>query len=163
MKKGNILILNGGSSSLKFTLYNKRLEIIQKGLVEKIGQDKSFIIYNDKIFKFATIKDHLSALKEIYQLLDNDKSVNLKEITDIAHRVVHGGEKYKKTTKITTSVKKNIAELSKLAPLHNPISLKIIKAAEKVFKKANHWAVFDTSFYSDLPEKAYIYPLPYIF
>ena len=161
--KNNILILNGGSSSLKFTLYNKKLEILQKGLVEKIGQNKSFIVYNDEIFKFATIKDHLSALKEIYKLLDNDKSVHLEEITDIAHRVVHGGDKYKKTTKITATVKKNIGELSKLAPLHNPISLKIIKAAEKVFKKANHWVIFDTAFYNDLPAKAHVYPLPYAF
>lgn len=133
-----LLSINAGSSSLKATLFEfKNLKTIES-------------------YHFTRVKDHQKCLEKIHQDL---KQKNLNNLKAIAHRVVHGGEKYKDCTLITTQVENEIKKLSPLAPLHNPINLTCIKLAKKLFKCA-HFAVFDTGFFNNIPEKAYLYGIP---
>jgi len=162
-----ILVLNSGSSSLKFQLFLMPNEhILCSGLIERIG-------FDDSIFKFKTpdetieihtpILDHKLGLELVAQhLLDKSKAI-LKSPDDIAvvgHRVVHGGKHFSETTEITEAVKQKIKDLSKLAPLHNPANLQGIEVAEVVFPNAKQVAVFDTAFHQTIPEYAYKYAIP---
>lgn len=145
----NILVINAGSSSLKYELFNQKLESLADGSIERIGQK-------------GRIKNHFIAVQNTLQLLLTNGTIkDLKEITAVGHRVVHGGEKYQKPTRITALVEKEIKTLSSLAPLHNPPNLEGIKACKKLLPKAQHVAVFDTSFHQTLPAKAFMYALPY--
>jgi len=159
-KSKNILVINVGSSSLKFALFEKNkkndLSILTSGKYERIGSSKSCFISEDAN-KTITIKKRIpnynEAVKKLTKLLkEKDFSFDI-----IAHRVVHGG-KLNKVSKINKKVEKIIHEFSVFAPLHNPYELEVIKIFKK-FKKPQY-AVFDTSFYSTLPEKAYVYPIP---
>ena len=167
-KKNNILILNGGSSSLKFSLYNKKLELLLKGIVEQIGGKSSmkykniFFKNKEKELKNIKINTRYQALKQLNKILVQEE-FSPEDISDLGYRVVHGGDKYKQIHKITKKIEKDIETYSDLAPLHNPFDLMIIKAAKKAFPKKNHWAIFDTGFYNDLPDKAKLYALPYAF
>lgn len=145
-----ILVINAGSSSIKFQLIESTIMFcLYKGIVE---------IPPEKISKNAYYK----GIKFITDLLRKEKIIkNLDEIRLLGHRVVHGGEEYKKPTVITAKVIKKIRELCKLAPLHNPANLEGIRACQKIFPKAKNVAVFDTAFYSTIPQKAYLYALPY--
>ncbi|MBP0903082.1 acetate/propionate family kinase [Mariniflexile gromovii] len=162
-----VLILNSGSSSLKFQLFSMPKEtILCSGIVERIG-------FNDSIFKFKTDKDavelesqisnHKSALKLVAQHLF-DKNIGVvksaEDIEIVGHRVVHGGIYFSNTTEITTEVKEKIKTLSSLAPLHNPANLEGIVVAEDIFPNAKQVAVFDTAFLQSIPEKAYKYAIP---
>lgn len=165
MKK--ILVINSGSSSLKFQLIAMPEEtVIASGLVERIGMDDanySFESIKNKDTKVLKILDHHQALELVAVfLLAIDLGVisSPKEIDAIGHRVVHGGKHFSDTTLITNEIKQKIHQLSSLAPLHNPPNLVGIEVAEKIFPDAKQVAVFDTAFHQSIPEKAHRYAIP---
>ncbi len=143
-----ILALNAGSSSLRYTLFSGALEVLEQGHFDAIG-------------KKGSAKHHANALKQMLETLE--KKHPLSSIKKVAHRVVHGGELFKKTTLLNPLNLKKLATLSTFAPLHNPIQLDCILSCQKLLPKARHYAVFDTAFHAHLPEKAYLYGLPYSF
>ncbi|WP_282134178.1 acetate/propionate family kinase [Seonamhaeicola maritimus] len=162
-----VLVLNSGSSSLKFQLFSMPEEtIICSGQIERIG-------FEDAIFKFKTngdnieyitpVENHKQGLELVAkQLLDDNTGVikSPNDISIVGHRVVHGGKFFSNTTVITTEVKDKIKALSSLAPLHNPPNLEGIEVAEEIFKNAKQVAVFDTAFHQSIPERAYKYAIP---
>lgn len=158
----NILVINAGSSSLKFQLIEMPLgTVIFSGLVERIGLDHTkfhYTIQSEEFSEVVEFSNHKEALEAISQKILRKSSE--RTIDTIVHRVVHGGEKFSKTTMITTAVKDKIRELCALAPLHNPANLACIEVAEVVFPKATQVAVFDTAFHHTIPEKAYRYSIP---
>ncbi|TWO33391.1 acetate kinase [Seonamhaeicola sediminis] len=162
-----VLVLNSGSSSLKFQLFSMPEErIICSGQIERIGFEDAIFKFktnNDTIEKVTPVKNHKQGLKLVAeQLLDNETGViqSPDDITIVGHRVVHGGKHFSDTTVITNEVKEKIKALSSLAPLHNPANLEGIEVAEEVFKNAKQVAVFDTAFHQSIPEKAYKYAIP---
>lgn len=162
-----VLVLNSGSSSIKFQLFSMPNEtILCSGLIERIG-------FNDAIFKFQTQKDtiefespilnHKTGLKLLSkQLLDKKTGIikSTEDINIVGHRVVHGGSFFSDTTEINKEVKDKIRELISLAPLHNPANLEGIEVAEDIFPTAKQVAVFDTAFHQSIPEYAYKYAIP---
>lgn len=166
-----ILIINSGSSSLKYQLIDSKEGVSKvKGLVDRIGIDGSTIKYvalkngkETEIKKQLPIRNHEEAMKQVTDLLtDAEVGVisNPDDIKAVGHRVVHGGEKFVQPTLINEEVKKEIEKLIPLSPLHNPACLEGIRSAEKIFKKANHVAVFDTAFHQTMPSKAFRYAIP---
>ncbi|MFD1160855.1 acetate/propionate family kinase [Hwangdonia seohaensis] len=165
-----VLVLNSGSSSLKFQLFQMPEEIILcSGLIERIG-------FTDAKFKFKTENDTIEIVENIpnhkiglellaNQLLDKETGVikSTDAITIVGHRVVHGGSHFSDTTEITETVKNKIKALSSLAPLHNPPNLEGIEVAEAIFPKAKQVAVFDTAFHQSVPEHVYKYAIPKTF
>lgn len=163
----NILIINAGSSSIKYQLIEMPLEKIScEGLLERIGSADAILNYKTskvKITDTVEILDHKSGLEKIAALLlDPEKGViqNVKEIDAVGHRVVHGGNTFYKTTLIDASVKEKIMSLIPLAPLHNPANLEGIKLAEQVFSHAKQVAIFDTAFHHTIPTKAKKFAIP---
>lgn len=162
-----ILVLNSGSSSIKFQLFiMPSAKVICSGLVERIGSDNAKISYttlSNKIEKVDTIKDHQDGLKLIASYLMNSKTgviQSASEIKVVGHRVVHGGSTFAETVEITTEIKQKIEKLSVLAPLHNPANLEGILVAEEIFTNARQVAVFDTAFHQTIPKEAYKYAIP---
>lgn len=161
-----ILVINAGSSSLKFQLIEagETFETLYEGIVDGIGRATCFFEASagDKKIKYSKrIPNHTKALGEaISILLELGIIKSLKEIDAVGHRVVHGGEKYTKATKLTNTVISNIEAISELAPLHNPANLQGIYAAMETINHSPHIAIFDTAFHQTLPEKAYKYALP---
>lgn len=166
-----ILVINAGSSSLKYQLFDMPDENPRcAGLVDRIGIDQSSIthhVYKDgkkNTYQIETsILDHEAALKEVTDLLvDAEKGVlsTMDEVTAIGHRVVHGGEAFSSTTLINDTVKERIKGLFSLAPLHNPPNYLGITVAERIFPKAKQVAVFDTAFHQSMPPRAYRYAIP---
>ncbi|WP_178985327.1 acetate/propionate family kinase [Winogradskyella helgolandensis] len=163
----NILVINSGSSSIKFQLIEMPSEtLVCSGLVERIGENDAILNYKTQqvdIKQVESIKDHNQGLKKIEDLLlDPEKGVikNADEIDIIGHRVVHGGNSFSNTTLITEAVKQDIKNYSSLAPLHNPNNLEGIIVAEQLFPNAKQVAVFDTAFFQSLPEKVKKYAIP---
>jgi acetate kinase len=163
----NILIINAGSSSIKYQLIQMPSELlICKGLIERIGSKNSTVSYKTNtvdIEKVMSIPDHSEGFRKMSELLlDPHQGViaNVNDITIVGHRVVHGGNSFSETTLITQEVKDKIKELSVLAPLHNPHNLEGILLAEKIFPNAKQIAVFDTAFHQTMPVKAKKYALP---
>ena len=162
-----ILVINSGSSSLKFRLIKpgKTFELIAKGHVDGIKLDSCKFTFNSNekhIGQHLKVSTHTQAMKIALKTLLKSKTIeSYKEIDAVGHRVVHGGEKYTKPTKIDARVIKEIEKLCELAPLHNPPNLECIKTCKEVLKKIPQIAVFDTSFHQTMPEKAYMYGLPY--
>lgn len=163
-----ILVINCGSSSLKFQLIDSDSEtVICKGLCERIGIDGSQIVYTpegkDKITKVEPMPDHNRAIELVIEALTNSENgvVSLDEIGAVGHRIVHGGEKFTKSVVIDEEVIKAIEEVSDLAPLHNPANLIGIRACQKVMPGVPMVAVFDTAFHQTMPQEAYLYGLPY--
>lgn len=161
------LVINTGSSSIKFALFQMPSgEELVSGLVEQIGEDLgkiSMTLGSRKISEKVVIPSHKDGLELVSQwLLDSKYKLisNVSEVQNIGHRVVHGGEAFKKTTVIDQSVKNKIKELFGLAPLHNPPNYEGIEVAEKVFPHATQVAVFDTAFHQTLPPKAFHYAVP---
>ncbi len=159
-----ILVLNSGSSSIKFQLFNMNEEkVLAKGKVDRIGLNNSFIKLekiNDELKLEKKIPDHSTGLKILIDtLIDNEQGVinNLDYINAIGHRVVHGGEKFAESTLINDEVINQIEEVSDLAPLHNPHNLTGIKVCEKLMPDKPQVAVFDTAFHQTMPKKAYEY------
>jgi len=161
-----VLVLNAGSSSLKFQVINTRKkEVLVKGVVDAIGLDRSRIEYSiydnssKKYFVETRIKNHEEGVKFALDIIE-ESGIKLRDIKVVAHRVVHGGSRYKESTIINKRVLEEINRLSDLAPLHNPKNILGIKAAMKLLKRAKHVAVFDTSFHQTIPEEAFLYGLP---
>jgi len=165
-----VLVLNAGSSSLKFQVINTRKKkVLVKGVVDAIGLDRSRIEYSiydnynnnssKKYFVETRIKNHEEGVRFALDIIE-ESGIKLKDIKVVAHRVVHGGSRYKESTIINKRVLEEINRLSDLAPLHNPKNILGIKAAMKLLKRAKHVAVFDTSFHQTIPEEAFLYGLP---
>ena len=164
----NILALNCGSSSIKYKVFNwEKQLVLGKGVVERVGIAGSFIQHksNDREFKQDNpCPNHEVALKLIINtLLDKNLGViqDISEIQAVGHRVVHGGEKFKSSVKITPEVLEAIIEVQDLAPLHNPPNIAGIKAAQAILPGVPHIAVFDTAFHQTMPEHSYMYAVPY--
>ncbi|MGV8163044.1 MAG: acetate/propionate family kinase [Candidatus Nanoarchaeia archaeon] len=150
-----VLVLNSGSSSVKFQLFDMSNEsVLMKGMVDEIGLQNCKFVFNGQEQK-AYFRNHEESIAHILSLIPR------KDIDIIGHRVVHGGEKYKTATIITPEVIKTIKELFALAPLHNPPNLEGINACEKLLPNIPQVAVFDTAFHSNIPEVAYLYGVPY--
>jgi|SRR5690554_2076908 len=163
----NILIINSGSSSIKFQLIEMPSEVlICSGIVERIGHKDAFINYKTNsatLQQIDTIKTHSEGLQKIVELLlDPENAVikNTNEVEAVGHRVVHGGSSFSNTTLITAEVKQEIQKYAPLAPLHNPGNLEGILVAEEFFPLAKQVAVFDTAFHYTIPEKAKKYAIP---
>ena len=164
-----VLVINAGSSSLKYQLINMDGEkVIAKGNCERIGDEGSFIGYktSDKeIKKEVPMRDHAVAFEQVKSLLiDPEVGVinDLSEVSAVGHRVVQGGSTFHESCLVDDKVIEEIKNLSPLAPLHNPANVQGIISSEKVFgKNTPQVVVFDTAFHSTMPEKAYMYAVPY--
>lgn len=163
-----ILVLNCGSSSLKYQLFDMEHEsVLAKGLVERIGIDgriKHTKGTDEPVVDEHSIPDHTVAIKDVIaKLLDPKVGVlkDLSELGAVGHRVVHGGEKNDKSKIVTPDVIRDIEECIPLAPLHNPANLEGIHAMEKALPNVKNVAAFDTAFHAAMPPVAYIYGLPY--
>lgn len=167
----NVFVINAGSSSIKYQLFQMPIELpVCSGLVERIGEENAVIthkVYSDGkenvIRRSLPLPDHQAGLLEVKQLLTDPVTGVIRapsEIEVVGHRVVHGGENFSATTIITDAVKDQIRKLFALAPLHNPPNLLGIEVAEKLFEDASQVAVFDTAFHQGMPDKAYRYALP---
>jgi len=165
-----ILVINAGSSSIKFQLYQMpQTKVLAKGLLERIGEEGSKLSYNydDKTHCAETkIEDHEQAMELILNTLA-DKEVGvieeIGEISAVGHRVVHGGEQYTGSVLIDDEVIASIEKFADLAPLHNPPNLTGIRSAQHKLPGAKQVACFDTAFHASIPRVAYMYALPYQF
>jgi acetate kinase len=164
----NVLVINCGSSSLKFQLINAETEkVLAKGLCERIGIDGRLTYQpagGEKEKSDLAMPTHTEAIQFVIDALTNEKTgvvKSLDEIGAVGHRVVHGGEKFASSVVITDEVKKAVEECNDLAPLHNPANLIGVAACEKLMPGTPMVAVFDTAFHQTMPEKAYMYGLPY--
>ena len=165
----NILVINCGSSSLKYQLINSDSEaVLAKGLCERIGIDGSRITYQpeggEKIVKESPMPTHTQAIQLVLEALtDSTTGVikSLDEVGAVGHRVVHGGEAFTSSTRITEETIAAIEACNDLAPLHNPANLIGIRACQELMPNTPMVAVFDTAFHQTMPEKAYLYGLPY--
>lgn len=165
----NVLVINCGSSSLKYQLISSDTEeVLAKGLCERIGIEGSAITHQpagkDKVTTKVDMPDHTAAVKYVIEKL-TDPSVgvvgSLDEIDAVGHRIVHGGEKFNTSVVISDEVIKAIEECNDLAPLHNPANLIGINACKKLMPNVPMVAVFDTAFHQTMPKKAFLYGLPY--
>ena len=165
----NVLVINCGSSSLKYQLINADTEeVLAKGLCERIGIDGSVLTHQpagkDKVVIETPMPTHTKAVELVLESLTNkDHGViaSLDEIDAVGHRVVHGGESFAEATVINDEVMKAIEACNDLAPLHNPANLIGIRACQELMKDVPMVAVFDTAFHQTMPEKAFLYGLPY--
>ena len=164
----NVLVINCGSSSLKFQLINSDTEeVLAKGLCERIGIDGRLTYQpagGEKEKTDLAMPTHEEAIQYVINALTNEKTgvvKSLDEIGAVGHRVVHGGEKFASSAIITEEMKKAVEECNDLAPLHNPANLIGIAACEKLMPGTPMVGVFDTAFHQTMPQKAYMYGLPY--
>ena len=162
-----IVIINSGSSSIKFQLINMpENEVICSGMIDRIGLETSNLTYvtdATKLEETLPIANHKIGLEKIAQLLMDEKLGVIKstnEIEAVGHRVVHGGSAFSNTVIITSEVKDKIRQLFDLAPLHNPANLEGINVAEEIFSSAKQVAVFDTAFHQTIPVVAHQYAIP---
>ena len=167
-----ILVLNCGSSSLKYQVLDMHTEnqyqLLAKGLVERIGLEAGILSHRadgkDKYEEETPIPNHTVGIKKVLDILVDSKLGVLKslsEINAVGHRVAHGGELFKKSTLIDNQVIEGIKQLCELAPLHNPANLLGIEAVQTLMPEVPQVAVFDTSFHQTMPEYAYMYAIPY--
>ncbi len=165
----NILVINCGSSSLKYQLIDSESEkVLAKGLCERIGIDGSAITHQpaggEKVTVETDMPSHTEAVKLVIEKL-TDKEVgvirSLDEIGAVGHRIVHGGEKFASSVIITEEVLKQVEDCNDLAPLHNPANLVGINSCKEVMPNVSMVGVFDTAFHQTMPNKAYMYGLPY--
>ena len=165
----NVLVINCGSSSLKYQLISSDTEeVLAKGLCERIGIDGSSISHQpkggEKVTTEVVLKDHTDAVRLVIEKLTDEKVgviKSLEEIDAIGHRIVHGGEKFASSVVINDEVMKAIEECNDLAPLHNPANLIGINSCKAIMPNVPMVAVFDTAFHQTMPKKAYMYGLPY--
>ncbi|MFS0726877.1 acetate/propionate family kinase [Paenibacillus sp. 1P07SE] len=163
----NILVINSGSSSLKYQLYDMIAEtMLVKGRMECIGTAKSFITeqgqHGPERSEQMPLPDHAAALEAmLHKLTDPEHGVirSLQDIDGVGHRIVHGGETFTSATFIDEQVKRQIRDLYELAPLHNPAHMTGITAVEQLLGHVPQVAVFDTAFHQTMPERAYRYPI----
>ena len=164
----NILVINAGSSSLKFQLIKiETEEVIAKGLCGRIGQEISDFQFKvpgrEPIEKQIVMKDHADAIENVIAALTGENGVisDMSEIDAVGHRVVHGAESFKDSVLINDDVMKALEDCVELAPLHNPANIIGINACAKVMPGVKQVGVFDTAFHAQMPQKAYMYALPY--
>lgn len=165
----NILVINCGSSSLKYQLISSETEeVLAKGLCERIGITGSAITHTPaggkKVTEEVPMADHTDAVRLVIEkLTDAEVGVirSLEEIDAVGHRIVHGGEKFATSVLITDEVQKAIEDCNDLAPLHNPANLIGINSCKAIMPNVPMAAVFDTAFHQTMPKKAYLYGLPY--
>ena len=164
----NVLVINCGSSSLKYQLINSDTEdVLAKGLCERIGIDGRLVYQKagcDKEITEAAMPTHKEAIQMVLDALVNDKTgaiKSLSEVNAVGHRIVHGGEKFASSVVITDEVLEAVAQCNDLAPLHNPANLIGINACKELMPGVPMVAVFDTAFHQTMPEKAYLYGLLY--
>lgn len=164
----NILVINCGSSSLKYQLINSDSEeVLAKGLCERIGIEGSAIIHQpaggEKVKTEALMPDHTAAVQFVIEKLTDEKVGvirSLEEIGAVGHRIVHGGEKFSGSVLLTDEVLSTIEECNDLAPLHNPANLIGIRSCQTIMPNVPMVGVFDTAFHQTMPPKAYLYGLP---
>ncbi|MGL5259943.1 MAG: acetate kinase [Lachnospiraceae bacterium] len=165
----NILVINCGSSSLKYQLINsKSEEVLAKGICERIGINDSAIVHEsmgkEKVTQILPMENHTKAVQYLLEKL-TDKEVgiitSLDEIDAIGHRIVHGGEKFSSAVIITDEVIDAVIECNELAPLHNPANLIGIQSCKEIMPNVPMVGVFDTAFHQTMPKKAYMYGIPY--
>lgn len=164
----NILVLNCGSSSIKYQLINTKTQnLIAKGIVERIGEEISYLTYKTSDLKRKGVpllaKDHTHAINLIFKELKHKAHGVIKNTADIdaiGHRLVHGGEEFSGSVKITEKVLKTMYECVELAPLHNPHNIKGVEACEELLPGVPQCGVFDTAFHNSLPPKAFLYGIP---
>lgn len=167
----NILVINSGSSSVKYKLFNVKDEKeLARGIVERIGLKKSSLSHTTagkgEVKLSRNISNHDAAIKLALDFLIHREHGVIRDISEIGavgHRVVHGGEEFSDSIIITEQVIKVIKSYCKLAPLHNPSNLLGIKVAQKLLPDIKHVAVFDTAFHQTIPPNAYLYAIPYSF
>ena len=163
----NVLVINCGSSSLKYQLIDSDTEaVLAKGLCERIGIDGSLVYQkagNDKEITEASMPTHKEAIQMVLEALTNEKTGAIKslaEVNAIGHRIVHGGEKFASSAIITDEMIKAVEECNDLAPLHNPANLIGIRVCSELMPNVPQVGVFDTAFHQTMPAKAYLYGLP---
>ena len=163
-----ILVINCGSSSLKYQLFDmNNEEVLVKGLVERIGIDGSRLKQekgDDEYIIEEDMKDHTEAVKHVFDAItdtENGVIADLSEIDAVGHRFVHGGEKITKSVVIDDQVKEAVREYSKFAPLHNPANMMGLEACEKLLPNVKNVAVFDTAFHQSMPEENFLYGIDY--
>jgi acetate kinase len=164
-----VLVINSGSSSLKYQFIDMTNEsVLAKGVCDRIGLEQSFLkhsqIGGNTVVIEKDLYNHKLAIKEVIKALTDDKIgviKDMKEISAVGHRVVHGGERFYESVVIDDDVKKAIEECSELAPLHNPSNIVGIEACKQIMPDVPMVAVFDTAFHQTMPKHAYIYALPY--
>ncbi len=163
----NVLVINCGSSSLKYQLIDSETEaVLAKGLCERIGIDGRLVYQKaglDKEITEAPMPTHKEAISLVLQALTNEKTgaiASLKEVGAVGHRVVHGGEKFASSAIITDEMLKAVEECNDLAPLHNPANLIGINVCAELMPGVPQVGVFDTAFHQTMPSKAYLYGLP---
>ena len=164
----NVLVINCGSSSLKYQLINSDSEeVLAKGLCERIGIDGRLVYQKagcDKETTEAPMPTHKEAIQMVLDALVNEKTgaiASLAEVNAVGHRIVHGGEKFASSAVITDEMMAAVAECNDLAPLHNPANLIGINACKELMPDVPMVGVFDTAFHQTMPAKAYLYGLPY--
>ncbi|MCL6458500.1 MAG: acetate kinase [Gorillibacterium sp.] len=163
-----VLVINSGSSSLKYQLYDMTNEsVLAKGLVERIGMDSSILTHKptggETITEVSEILEHNTAIRKVLDKLVHKEQGVLKSVTEIeavGHRVVHGGEYFKESMIVDRVAKEKIRELIDLAPLHNPAAMMGINATEANMPGVAQVVVVDTAFHQTMPEKAYLYAIP---
>ncbi|MEW4370256.1 acetate/propionate family kinase [Paenibacillus kandeliae] len=163
-----VLVINSGSSSLKYQLYDMTDEsVLAKGLVERIGMDSSILTHKptgkDEVTEVSEILEHNTAIRKVIdKLTDSVHGVvsSVSEINAVGHRVVHGGEFFKESAIVDEQAKKDIRALIDLAPLHNPAAIMGINASEINMPGVPQVVVFDTAFHQTMPERSYLYAIP---
>ena len=163
-----ILVINCGSSSLKYQLFDMTDEsVLCKGLVERIGIEGSKLTHkvgNEKLVVEEAMKDHTAAIKHVFDALVHEKFgvvKSLDEVNAIGHRVLHGGDKLTASCVIDENVKAKVKEFIKFGPLHNPANLMGIEACESLVPGKKNIAVFDTAFHQTMPARTFMYAIPY--
>ena len=163
-----ILVLNCGSSSIKYALYNMDDQsVITSGGIEKIGLPDSFIKYKYNGEKFQIdrpIEEHTAGVQFIFEVLTTGQHAVLKSLSEldaVGHRMVHGGERFNKSVVLTPKVMEEFANCNDLAPLHNPANIKGVNAVSALLPEIPQVGVFDTAFHQTMPDYAYMYALPY--
>jgi acetate kinase len=166
-----ILVLNSGSSSLKYQLFDSETEeVLAKGIAERIGvvggggKITHETVGNGKVEIEVEMPDHDTAVNHVFALLTDPEHgaiSDMSEISAVGHRVVHGGERFVESTMVNEAIVEEIDKLSQLAPLHNPPNLKGIRACMRLMPGVPQVAVFDTAFHATIPEHAFMYALPY--
>ncbi|MWC28513.1 acetate/propionate family kinase [Paenibacillus sp. MMS18-CY102] len=165
-----VLVINAGSSSLKYQLYDMRDEsVLASGRVERIGMDSSIVTHEPvgkpEVRSVSEILEHTTAVRRVIDMLADPKSgviASMDEIDAVGHRVVHGGEAFKQSVIVTPEVKLEIKRLFDLAPLHNPAHMMGILAVETNLPNVPQTVVFDTAFHQAMPRESYLYPIPMV-
>jgi acetate kinase len=163
-----VLVINAGSSSLKYQLYNMETEeVLASGRIERIGMDSSIVTHEPPgkpdVTQVSEILDHVTAVKKVVYMLihpEHGAVKSMEEIDAVGHRVVHGGEVFKSSALVTADVKQEIRKLIDLAPLHNPAHMMGISAVEANMPNVPQVVVFDTAFHQSMPNTSYLYPIP---